>query len=178
MKTYECNLLYLDYPRISVSEDFIKTNRLYLSRSVDNIINKIKDSKSILNFDSEVLIKYLPWNDITSVFLKEILKQEIFEECVADPQRWRFIDDIAESVQDFLDYMVFAWGKAFNQRGLSASRSIDKLSTYLWLFGKDDLVEIIQDDSLYDPYGMPALLAVCKKLNIYVPEECIEFANG
>ncbi len=177
MKTYECTVCYLDYPRILVTDDFINENSLYFTRSVKDIIEKIKNGQNFFVFATEVLLAYLPWNITTCEFLKTILNEDAFEKCTHDPSQWKFIDDIAESVQNFLDYMVFAWGKSFNERGISASRSIEKLSAYLWLFGRKDLVDIITDDDLYNPYGMPALLAVCEKLKIAVTEECIDFAN-
>lgn len=178
MKTYDCHFAYLPYPRILVTEDFINDNALSLSRPVDCIIEKLQNGEGLFEFASEILIDYLPWNSRTIGCLKDILTDEAFDKYVKSPSLWKFINDIPESAQNFLDYMVFAWGKAVDQRGLSASRSIEKLSTYLWLFGRDDLVNIIDNDDLYNPYGMPALIAVCDKMKIAVPEECIEFAKN
>lgn len=177
MKKYACSFDYLPYPRILVTEDFINENSLCLSRSVEEIIDNIKSSSGIFGFKREVLLDYLPWNNLTVDFLKTIFTEEACDKYTTDSSQLVFIEDIAESVQNFLDYMVFAWGKSFDERGLSASRSIEKLSAYLWLYGKDSLVEIIEDDDLYNPYGMPALIAVCEKMKIYVPEVCIQFAN-
>ena len=35
------------------------------------------------------------------------------------------------------DYMAFAWGKANNNRGISANRSLEHMSAWLWLMGHD-----------------------------------------
>jgi len=86
-------------------------------------------------------------------------------------------DNIEDAVQDFLDYMVFAWMKATDERGISASRSVCKLGEWLWILGREDLYDVIHDDSLYNPYGAPALIAVCEDLGIEVPEDVRSFAK-
>lgn len=66
-------------------------------------------------------------------------------------------------------YMPFAIGKAEDERGISASRSVGKMTEWMWLLGNDDLEEICQDDRLYGKghgYGLEVLRAVCEKLDI------------
>lgn len=81
-----------------------------------------------------------------------------------------------EGVQDFLDYLVFAWGKALDERGISAGRSLQKLSAWLNLYGRSELSEILNDPSLYNPYGAPALLKVSRELGIEPPARFVEYA--
>lgn len=65
-----------------------------------------------------------------------------------------------ESVKvEMLSYMEFAWNKANNCRGLSASRSLDHMSAWLWLLGMDEAAEKIQG---YTYYGKPELRAICE----------------
>lgn len=73
--------------------------------------------------------------------------------------------------------MVFGWMKDTDQRGISASRTIDKLSAWLWLMGRNDLAETLNDSSLYNPYGAPALVKVCDEMGIEVPEGVREFSK-
>ncbi len=108
---------------------------------------------------------------------KPHLKEEYIEKFEKGEEKWDQITDIKESVQDFLDYMVFAWGKAEDQRGISAGRSISKLSTWMWMLGRKDLSDILQDSDLYNPYGAPALIECCKKLEIKIPDSLVEFAE-
>jgi hypothetical protein len=61
------------------------------------------------------------------------------------------------------EYMAFAWDKANNRRGLSAARSVDHMRTWLWLDGKDELAQQIEE---YDHYGKPQLVAVCNEYGI------------
>ena len=73
--------------------------------------------------------------------------------------------------------MVFAWGKEEDERGLSASRRISKVSAWMWSLGRQDIVSILQDGNLYNPYGAPALIKACKELGIKVPESLLKFAR-
>jgi hypothetical protein len=159
-------------PRILVDNNFIKRNKLSL-RSIDEIKEQIKEnSKKIIDFSNEVLYYYMPFEEVKKDFNDDFVKK-----VETGKETWNQITDVKEAAQDFVDYMNFAWSKAMDQRGLSASRSIDKLSTWLWLMGRDDLVQIITDDSLYNPYGAPALIEVSKRMKISVPKELKKFAK-
>ena len=130
--------------------EFIQRNNLKLVRSQDEITEKIKgSSKYLFDFSSEFIVDYL--SDETPT--------------------------IEETAQDFLDYLNFGWTKALDQRGLSASRTVNKLGAWLWLMGRDDLAALINDDRFYCPYGMPALIMVAEKMGLTVPEECRTFVN-
>ena len=146
--------------RLIATPEFIHRNRLSLTRTQDEIVAKMKESsKYLFNFVPEVLVDYLSRENA-----KEVAE-------------WAPITTIEETAQDFLDYLNFGWEKALDQRGLSASRTLNKLGAWLWLMGRDDLVELIDDDNLYEPYGMPALIAVAEKMGVDVPRKCRKFVN-
>lgn len=60
---------------------------------------------------------------------------------------------------EMLDYMPFAWEKANNNRGISASRSLEHMSAWLWLLGHDAAADQVLR---YDLYGKPRLRAICE----------------
>lgn len=62
------------------------------------------------------------------------------------------------------NYMEFAWGKANGCRGLSAGRSVEHMQAWLWLDGKDELSRRLDD--VYEFYGKPCLVLVCKEYGI------------
>jgi hypothetical protein len=66
----------------------------------------------------------------------------------------RDADSIMEQMKA---YMIFAWGKANNCRGLSAGRSLDHYSAWLWMLG------MTVDFSHYTHYGKPQLRAICER---------------
>jgi hypothetical protein len=62
------------------------------------------------------------------------------------------------------DYMPFAWDKANGCRGLSAGRSVEHMKTWLWLDSKDELSDKLE--TVYEFYGKPCLVLVCKEYGI------------
>ncbi len=86
---------------------------------------------------------------------KEFLKEGTAPEDWADP-----LPRDTESVKArMLEYMPFAWGKANNNRGISAYRSLCHMSAWLWLLGHDEAADAITE---YDLYGKPQLRAICE----------------
>lgn len=164
----------MEETKIQATDEFILKNKFKL-RTQEEIVEKLdyhQSKESFFDFTPDVLIPVLKWE-----FAKKYLIPEYVEKVEKEEEKFECISDLKTIVQDFLDYMVFAWGKAENQRGLSASRSINKLSAWLWLLNREDLVAIIEDDNLYNPYGAPALIEVCNNLGIEVPESLVEFSK-
>lgn len=154
-----------DEKRIIVTDEFIEKNKLVLMSPEE--IEKLMEndfSDDFLGFKTQVAIDFLPWETAKKYFnvdyIKEIEKGE---------KEFFYVDNVAEATQDFLDYMVFAWMKATDERGISASRSISKLSTWMRILNRKDISDILEDESLYTPYGKPALVKACKQLGISYP---------
>lgn len=168
----EPNVPYLHSERIIATPEFIQQNNLKLI-SADEILQRLNDEsrKDLFGFESEIYLDFLPLD-----LVKQDLKPEYVKEIEDGKEQWN-VTSFEDAVQDFLDYMNFAWDKAESERGISASRSISKLGAYLYCFGRKDLYELINDRSLYEPYGAPALIAVCEKLSINVPQSLREFAG-
>lgn len=62
-----------------------------------------------------------------------------------------------------IEYMPFAWDKANDKRGLSALRSMEHYTSWLWLDGDEVLYKTLFD---YEYYGKPQLIEICKYLGI------------
>jgi hypothetical protein len=165
---------YLSQERIIATDKFIERNHLSLCRSCEEVAQRIssKSKEDFFGFSSEVLIDYAGFEQV-----KDQLKEDAVKKYESGEKTWSVIGDIKTCAQDFLDYMNFAWGKAEDQRGISASRSVCKLGEWLWLMGRGDLHDEIHRDDLYNPYGAPALISICEKMGITVPESLIEFAK-
>jgi hypothetical protein len=170
--TYKIKALISEKERINVSDEFIEKNNLSLKKSSKEVFDKIQKDGSFGGFWTDVLIDYIDFETA-----KSILSDDYLKKIESGEEKYEYITDIKEAVQDFLDYMVFAWGKALDERGLSASRSIVKLSAFMWLLGRDDIVKILNDNDLYNPYGAPALIKACETLGIKVSDELKWFAG-
>lgn len=55
-------------------------------------------------------------------------------------------------------YLAFAVNKILDHRGISASRSVEKLTEFAWLLGRDDVVAAM-DAADYAQYGAPQVRA-------------------
>ena len=126
----------------------------------------IENEDDFLGFSKDVAIYFVSFEEA-----KPLLKPEYVEKVVSGEKEFSPpITDVMEAAQDFLDYMVFAWMKAMDERGISASRSITKLASWMRILNRPDIAAILDDDDLYDPYGRPALRKACVELGITYPD--------
>ena len=63
------------------------------------------------------------------------------------------------------DYIDFAIGKAVDQRGISAERSIWKFKQWLWLLEDDEITDFDFDD-----YGYKLLMEIARRYSLKVSE--------
>lgn len=66
-------------------------------------------------------------------------------------------------IEEMRSYMEFALGKAYNERGISASRSVWKYVQWLWVLEDEELLDYAEDDDNYPMYGLPILQKICTK---------------
>lgn len=116
-------------------------------------IRKIQASpdKDPFGFEKSDLVATLPFS-----MAKRYLKDEVTEGQWSDAMEIRDPDHVRKGIYD---YMSFAWEKANNERGISASRTISHMCAWLWLLGEDELCEEIRD---YHLYGKPQLVIICE----------------
>lgn len=162
--TYEMKCFPGDEDRIEVTQEFIKQNNFKIDKRAAERIMKLKTG-DYFGFKSEVALQFLPFRKV-----KQFLCDDYVAKVEKEEVEFHQITDVMEAVQDFLDYMVFAWMKADEGKGLSASRSIDKLSAWMMILSRPDVAKILQDYSLYSPYGKPALRKACEILGINCPD--------
>jgi hypothetical protein len=113
-----------------------------------------------LNFTAEVLLPYLSAEQVKP-FLKES----------ADLTDWKPEPLSREGVLAAMrGYMEFAWGKVENHRGISASRSVEKMSAWLWILGDEEMVASARDNANYAYYGAPILKKICDVYGFPVPD--------
>lgn len=137
-------------------------------RTADEIVAKIdKKQNELLGFWPEVLIEFLTFDDA-----KPFLKPE----ATADEWSTPTVQSREIIIEKMRDYMEFAWGKVENHRGISASRSVEKMEAWIWLLGDDLDLDAID----YAQYGAPKLAAVCERYGFPIPDgaEIKNMING
>lgn len=85
------------------------------------------------------------------------------------PETWTQPRDEEAVKKELASYMEFAWGKVENHRGLSANRSVTKLSTLVWILGDDITCKAVHEAE-YAQYGAPMLAIICKAYNLPIPQ--------
>lgn len=130
-------------------------------RTQDEIVAFMEANNDFLNFTTDALIGYLDFAHAKS-FLSLKEGEGTTEE------DWKPLTE--ESVrQELRAYMAFAWGKVEDHRSISASRSIDKLTAWVWLLGNDKTVEKVKEAG-YAQYGAPKLAVICKAYDLPIPK--------
>lgn len=121
-------------------------------RTEKEILQRIQEIRDQDFFGTQIgdLVEFLSF-DNAKKFLKDGTEQKDWEDERVKNDR----DTILKKMQE---YMSFAWGKANNCRGLSAARSMDHFTTWIWLLG-DDLGNL----SDYEFYGKDKLVSICEK---------------
>lgn len=137
-------------------------------KTIKEITEKAVDkSKEALSFWPEVLLEFLTYEQA-----KPLLKPDY------DGKDWPKPLPLTREivVEKMREYMSFAWDKAENHRGISASRSVDKMHAWTWLIGEDN--QINWDN--YQNYGCPILKQICEKYGFNIPksEALVRMSQG
>lgn len=121
--------------------------------------------KALFGFAHGVLLEYLTYENAKE-HLVEGTTEEQWKEATKD------IVATDEGIKnEALVYLVFAWDKASNHRGLSAGRSVQKMTEYMWLLGKDDVLEKVKTEAVgYKQYGAPILKLFSEALGAPIPD--------
>ena len=106
--------------------DLIKTDK--------EILERIKEVAQADFFGAQRgdLVRFLSYENA-----KEFLTPETTEE---DWSKCKLLATKENVVKEILDYIPFAFDKANNCRGLSASRSMDHMKGWLWLLDDKELI--------------------------------------
>jgi hypothetical protein len=129
------------------------------TRTQDDIIARYEEAEKndFFGFRREVLGAAMTMESLTAVGLD-----------VSGVTEWNPLSgaDLEASAQSYLD---FAIGKILDHRGISASRSVDKLAEHAWLLGRDDVVKAM-DEADYENYGAPKVKAFADGMGWTWPE--------
>lgn len=110
----------------------------------------------VLGFMRSAAAEVVPFSAIPKSWLKDD----------ATPPDGPEVEYNRETVLDRMrEYMDFAWEKALDERGISASRSIHRYQAWCYALGEYDDI----DWDAYDSYGKPILRQLCEKYAFPIP---------
>lgn len=122
-------------------------------QEIYNLVKSFTRMDDFFGIKKQDLVFYLDYEHA-----KEFIKPEVTEE------GWNSREGQDKlPIEEMKSYMPFAWDKANNCRGLSASRSLDHYAVWLWLIGEEDIPKTFAS---YEFYGKPQLIEVCKFLGL------------
>lgn len=123
-----------------------------VTRSQDEILARmVAACEDLFGFRREVLLLALDFDHARQFLVGD-----------ATAEQWAAATP-TDYAAEALAYLGFACGKALGHRGISASRSVDKLREWAWLFGRDDVVSAM-DSARYAMYGVPKLRAFAVRM--------------
>lgn len=121
-------------------------------RTQAEIVARIEFIKAddFFGFETSDLIDFLDYEHAKPYIKPEVTKEQ-----------WEKRDHKTPE-EHIKSYMNFAWDKANNKRGLSAGRSVSHYRSWTWLACNDELLNFINSDNNYAPYGKPILAKICE----------------
>jgi hypothetical protein len=130
-------------------------------RAPHEIVSRLAqiENEDMFGFRREVLIFALPYEH-AKPFIDDAVTEELW------PTYAHLADvDIHNTMTAYLD---FARRKALDHRGISASRSVEKLGEWLWLLGNDDEYNAFTA-APYPQYGVPQLDLLYRLIGLEPP---------
>jgi hypothetical protein len=138
-----------------------------VKRTQDEIAERIRAVKDsdFFGFRREVLLDALDFEHARPFLVEGATSTD-----------WRQVTEVEQAARD---YYAFALDKIRDHRGISASRSVDKLTEYAWLLGRDDVVAAM-DAAPYPQYGAPKVKAFADGFELAWPDsdDMTRMANG
>lgn len=150
----------------------------HFPRSPADIVTRMKEASGFLDFTGEVLADYLSFDDAAPVRSGAVTREQ-WEAPITELQGYGGAVNkprpIAPDDAEFIllsarAYMTFAWTKVEDHRGISASRSAQKLTAWLWLLGWDT-AEVVDDTNRWGQYGAGVLADISKCLGFDIPTD-------
>lgn len=132
-------------------------------RTQQEILDRVNTVDDFLGTQKSDLIAYLDFEHA-----KEFLNEEFLAKVEAGEEKWEANTDPKKEI---IEYIPFAFGKAYDQRGISAGRSLMHMASWIWLDDEDFYNEIKDDLEDYDNYGLPELIRICKHYGIEIPAD-------
>ena len=125
-----------------------------MKRTQEEIMKRFNESDDLFGTQKGDLISFMEFENA-----KPYLKDEYVADVESGKEKWEVSTDAKKEI---LDYLEFAYGKAENERGLSANRSMLHFKTWIWLDDPEFYDKIIPEIDDYYDYGISVLDSISK----------------
>ena len=140
-------------------------------RTQDEIAKRAQDSSGFLCFSPEVLVPFLDFEHAQPFLKPEVTAAEWTPKALTR-------DAVLAEMREYM--AEYGWPKALDHRGISAGRTVEKMTAWMWLLGDDEAVAFAEDSDNYPQYGAPVLKFICERFGFDVPadEQAHRMARG
>ncbi len=135
-------------------------------RTSKEAVEFLKANGDLFGFMFEVVMPYLEFDDAKE-WVKDGVTKRVWDKDKQEITR----ENVLAEMRDYMGRI--AWNKAINHRGISAGRSVSKMTGWLYLLGDDELVDFALNEANYENYGAPILQAICDKYGFDIPDSNI-----
>jgi len=118
-------------------------------RTQEEILERIKSVDDFFGTQKSDLINYLDFENAKEFLLEDFVKDVESGKKVWSPN--------TDPKKEILEYLEFAYDKAYGERGLSAGRSMAHFRTWIWLDDDKFYNQVVGLIENYTNYGLPAL---------------------
>lgn len=136
-------------------------------RTSKEILERFNHVDDLFGTQKTDLVPYMAFEDA-----KEFLKDDYVEDVESGKEQW---EPETNPKKEILDYLPFAYEKAWRERGLSAARSMLHMKTWIWLDSEEFYQKVLPLIDNYTNYGLPALDMISEHYG-YKPEEATSVA--
>lgn len=134
-----------------------------MTRTQEEISERFKTVDDMMDIQKTDLLCYMEFK-----YAQPHLRDDYVKKVIAGEEKWEVSTD---PKKELIDYIPFAFEKAYSQRGLSAGRSMLHMLTWIWLDDPEFYKEISDDLKNYTDYGLPQLSRICERYGIEEPTE-------
>lgn len=120
-----------------------------------------------LGWSAEALTDFIPYEH-AKPFLREGYTEEEWNDAFGPYQKPYTEEVVTEELVTYMN--LFGFDKALNHRGISASRTVEKVRAWCYALGRMELVHVLSDERLYPQYGAPMLSTVAQEFGIPEPD--------
>jgi len=145
-------------------------------KSYEEVLEKAKYMKEHYNIETQLagwdIFELLEFKDLKEL---DLLKAQATEE-EWNKNKGELTEEYVK--KEVANYLSFAFGKAHNERGISANRSIYHFQNWLWVLEDYELLVFAQDDSNYGKdggYGITILRKIRDKYKDFITKDKEEF---
>ena len=131
-------------------------------RTQQEIVDRLSaKGDEFLNFEPEVLFGFLDFEHA----------KPLLRDGSATEAEWTKLTTGADSMEQAKMYMAeYGWPKALSHRGISAGRTIQKMTAWAWLAEDQKAIDITESTD-YAQYGVPILKALCEHWGWPIPDD-------